>query len=196
MSALRELRWRTPLGALWARVATAADLAVHAPALARAYSDPANMRLLGHIGTLTVEDVLEHYARLDDEHGNGLLLFRDGALAGDADIRGVTMHGAELVGEFAFLIGAPKEQGKGLGTAFAIMVHTFAFRDAGLARLYASILPDNNASRRVFEKLGYHVDAGDHGIGDEGDVVMSIDAATFLHQHAAAVADIHLDLRD
>jgi RimJ/RimL family protein N-acetyltransferase len=82
------------------------------------------------------------------------LLFRDGALAGDADLRHIEAGHAE----FAILVAARAAQGRGLGTAFARMLHVFAFRTLGLERVYVTILPENLASLRMFDKLGYRRD--------------------------------------
>ena len=102
---------------------------------------------------------------------------------------------ADGAAEFAFLIASPGAQGKGLGTRFATMIHAFAFARLDLARMYASIVPANVASRRVFEKLGYALDgsAAARAFADEDeDVVMAIDRATFERMHAAALAQIVL----
>jgi RimJ/RimL family protein N-acetyltransferase len=62
--------------------------------------------------------------------------------------------------------------------------------------VYASIVPHNTASRRVFEKLGYAVDhsARARDFADEpGDVVMAIDRTTFEHAHAAVLPLIQIE---
>src|SRR5690606_15824176 len=115
------------------------------------------------------------------------------ALAGDGDLRDI----ADGAAEFAFLIASPAAQGKGLGTRFAVMIHAFAFLQLDLARVYASVVPDNVASRRVFEKLGYREDPSEaaRAYGDDGDVVLSIDRATFVAAHPAALAEIAIAVR-
>jgi len=161
---------------------TIEDVARHADALAAAYNEPRNSALLGNTQAMSRDDVIEHYtALLADAHP--FLLFHDGALAGDADIRGGN--------EFAFLIAAPSEQGKGLGTRFATMIHAFAFRELGLDVLYASVIPANVASKRVFEKLGYRV-VDEPERGDPGDVVLRVERTVFETQHAAALAEIRI----
>jgi RimJ/RimL family protein N-acetyltransferase len=123
------------------------------------------------------------------------LLYADGALAGDADLRGID-HGAA---EFAFLIGRPGAQGKGLGTRFAIMVHAFGFAPPplglGLERIYASVVPANAASLRVFAKLGYTEDqraSARRWADAPDDVVLGIDRATFVARHVDAVEAIEI----
>jgi RimJ/RimL family protein N-acetyltransferase len=85
-----------------------------------------------------------------------------------------------------------------VGTAIATMVHTFAFVELGLARVYASIIPRNTASRRVFEKLGYTLDDGPVARGfadDPEDVTMVIDRASFEQSHVQAMAEIDISVR-
>ena len=169
---------------------TAAEVAVAAPALAAAYNDPRNATLLGHTSELTAGDVVEHYARLAAAGAHGFLLYEHGVLAGDADLRDVE----DGTAEFAFLICAPSTQGKGLGTRFATMIHAFAFTTLGLARIYASVIPQNAASLRVFEKLGYVRDTTTDR-GDAGDIVLRADRECFVRDHAAALAAIRIAVR-
>ena len=170
---------------LTAIVPTTDELADHAAELAAAYNDPRNASLLGHTSFLSPADVITHYAALQPPHGYGFLLLRDGALAGDGDLRGI----ARGEGEFAFLVTDPNAQGKGLGTRFATMIHAFAFRDLRLDRIYATVIPANTASLRVFDKLGYIRDDGT-SYGDDGDVVLRVDRERFVQQHAKALAEI------
>jgi RimJ/RimL family protein N-acetyltransferase len=96
------------------------------------------------------------------------------------------------------MIGAPSAQGKGLGTRFATMIHAFGFQTIGLHHIYASIVPANTASRRVFDKLGYTLDDSPiaRGYADEpGDLVMSIDRPTFERVAGAALSQIAISSR-
>ena len=170
---------------LTAIVPTADELAGFAAELAAAYNDPRNATLLGHTSFLTSDDVVAHYAALQPPRGYGFLLLRDGALAGDGDLRGIDHDEAE----FAFLVTDPNAQGKGLGTRFATMVHAFAFTKLRLARVYATVIPENVASLRVFEKLGYVRDDGT-SYGDDGDIVLRIVRERFVELHAKALAEI------
>lgn len=178
---------------------TAAAIAAGAPALAAAYNDPRNAPLLGHTDELDADDVIDHYAEMADAGARQFHLLVDGALAGDADLRGL----ADGAAEFAFLIAAPAAQGQGLGTRFALMIHAFGFAPpplgAGLDTIYASVVPANVASRRVFDKLGYLADdsAVARGYADEpGDIVLAIDRATFVARHGDALATITIAPRD
>ena len=55
--------------------------------------------------------------------------------------------------ELGYWIGAPY-RGEGYGTAAAQEAVRFAFADAGLERVFALPLADNEGSRRVLEKAG------------------------------------------
>jgi RimJ/RimL family protein N-acetyltransferase len=191
-----RLTWATPAGALVALAPTPVEIARHAGALAAAYNDPRNAPLLGHGDPISPAEVAEHYAGLAARGDHGFLVFLDGALAGDADLRGVRREAGAA--EFAFLVAAVAAQGKGLGTRIATMLHAFAFARLGLDRVYASVVPANTATRRVFEKLGHRVDdsaAARAYADDPDDIVLVIDRATFARLHAPAMAEISIDLR-
>lgn len=176
-----RIDWRTELGELTALEPWPDEVALHAAALARGYNDPANSQLLGHPETFSAGEVVDHYEAMHEDGARTFLLFVDGQLVGDADLRGQR----EGAAEFAFIITAPGQQGKGLGTRFALMVHAFAFQELRLERVYASIVPHNTASRRVFDKLGYVQDESPtaRAYADEpGDVTLGIDRATFERQ--------------
>jgi RimJ/RimL family protein N-acetyltransferase len=125
--------------------------------------------------------------------GRPFLLFREDRFYGDGDLRGIEGGSAE----FAFLIASPDAQGKGLGTKFATMIHALGFERLGLTTIYATVVPQNVASRRVFEKLGYAEDTSPAARerGDAGDVVLSIDRAKFQTVAARALADIQIAVR-
>lgn len=195
-----ELEWSTAIGQLHAREPTPDEVLQHARALAIAYNEPRNAPLLGHTEALEQADVVEHYETLSARGGRLFLLFRDGAFCGDADLRGIVTSATEPgrgSAEFAFLIASPDAQGKGLGTRFATMVHAFAFARLGIDRMYASVIPRNVASRRVFEKLGYAIDdsAAAREFADDGDVTLSIERSRFLQLGAPVVAEIRIAAR-
>jgi RimJ/RimL family protein N-acetyltransferase len=191
---LYQITWATPAGQLVALEPRPDEVVRHAGALAAAYNDPHNAPLLGHTEDVDEDDVVAHYLDVGEAGGHNFLVFVDGALAADADLRKVGGGAAE----FAFMVATPAAQGKGLGTRIAMMVHAFGFRRLGLGRIYASIIPGNAASRRVFEKLGYQVDdsPGARAYADEpGDVTMGVDRATFEQAHAQALAEIGIAVR-
>ena len=205
MQPLCQIAWVTPAGRLVAIEPRPDEVARHARALAAAYNDPRNAPLLGHTDDVDEDDVVAHYSDVAEAGGHNFLVFverseteggdPDGfALAADADLRKVGGGAAE----FAFMVASPAAQGKGLGTRVALMIHAFGFRRLGLERIYASIIPGNAASRRVFEKLGYQVDASPaaRAYADEpDDVTMGIDRAAFEHSHAQAMAEIEISVR-
>jgi RimJ/RimL family protein N-acetyltransferase len=191
---LHQIAWSTAAGELLAIEPRADELAPHTGTLAAAYNDPRNAPLLGHTDDLDDEDVIDHHEDVTTTGGRYFLVFQDGALVADGDLRKVGGGAAE----FAFLVTSPAAQGKGLGTRIATMIHAFGFTRLGLERIYASIIPGNTASRRVFEKLGYHVDTSPAGraYADEpGDITMAIDRATFARLHAQAMAEIRIAVR-
>jgi RimJ/RimL family protein N-acetyltransferase len=135
---------------------TDAEVARAAPRLAAFYNDPHNRRLLANTVELSEADVIDFYGSCRASGGHPLLLWREGGLVGDADLRRVD-H-ARGTAEFAILIGDRPQQGRGLGTSFAVMAHAFAFATLHLQRLYIAIVADNAGSRRLFEKVGYEPD--------------------------------------
>jgi len=202
---LCQIAWVTPAGRLVAIEPRPDEVMRHAGALSAAYNDPRNAPLLGHTDDVDEDDVVGHYSDVAEAGGHNFLVFveqsetgggdPDGlALAADADLRKVGGGAAE----FAFMVASPAAQGKGLGTRVALMIHAFGFRRLRLERIYASIIPGNAASRRVFEKLGYQVDASPaaRAYADEpDDVTMGIDRAAFEHSHAQAMAEIEISVR-
>jgi RimJ/RimL family protein N-acetyltransferase len=189
-----RIDWASDAGQLAAFEPTPDEVATHADALATGYNEPRNAELMGHGELIGADEVVELYAEAAEDGVRSFLLFQAGEFAGDGDLRGIRDGAAE----FAFMIGAPSAQGKGLGTRFATMIHAFGFHTLHLHHIYASIVPHNTASRRVFDKLGYMIDdsAIARGYADEpGDVVMSIDRATFERVAGGALAQIRIALR-
>jgi RimJ/RimL family protein N-acetyltransferase len=186
--------WSTAAGELAALEPTLAEVAARAALLAAGYNEPRNAELMGHGDPIGELEVVDHYEAMLREGNRMFLLYRANQLVGDADLRGI----ANGTAEFAFMIAVPAEQGKGMGTAFALMLHAFAFEHLDLSRVYASVVPHNVASRRVFEKLGYVEDAGPEAraYADEpGDVTLAIDRDTFVQRHLAALRDIRISRR-
>lgn len=52
---------------------------------------------------------------------------------------------------------AASERGKGLGTLLIQMAVSYAGNLSGIRTLTAEVLPDNTASRRIFEKCGFYL---------------------------------------
>lgn len=189
-----RIDWKTPAGTLLALEPRLDEVAEHAAALAAAYNDPKNAPLMGHTDAISATEVVDHYEAMLDAGAHPFLLYLDGGFAGDADLRGVARGAAE----FAFLVAAPNAQGKGLGTRFAIMVHAFAFQVLGLSHVYASVIPANTASRRVFEKLGFTLDnspAARAFAEQDDDLTFGIDRVTFEGLHVGDLAEIRVGMR-
>lgn len=166
------------------------DVERYADVLVRAYNDPRNASLLGHVDEMDRDDVIEHYVDLADD-GRPFMLFDSGELVGDGDLRGIDRKVGAA--ELAFLIASPAAQGKGLGTRFALLITTFGFRVLDLTTIFASVAPQNVASLRVFEKLGFWLDdsAPARGFAEEpSDRVFAIDRATFDRLHSDTIAAI------
>lgn len=187
-----RIDWRTDAGALLAVEPTTAEITQHSLALSTGYNEPANAELMGHRSLISPGDVVDSYGESIAGGMRAFLLFVDGQFAGDGDLRNFRGNTAE----FAFMIAVPSAQGKGLGTRFATMIHALGFGRLELQRIYASVVPQNTASRRVFEKLGYTVDDSAEGrtYADEpGDVVLVLDRETFLRVND--VANIQIGAR-
>ncbi|HEY3803300.1 MAG TPA: GNAT family N-acetyltransferase [Kofleriaceae bacterium] len=192
MVARYRLSWTTPAGLVTAVEPTPDEIRAHAAELARGYNDPANASLMGHTAEISEDEVADSYAELIDDGGRAFLAFCDGAFVGDADLRGLHGGGAE----FAFMIGARHTQGKGLGTKLATMICKFGFETIGLATIYGSVVPENVASRRVFEKLGFVLDdspAAREFADEPGDLVMAIGRETF--RRLPGLDDIRIEAR-
>jgi RimJ/RimL family protein N-acetyltransferase len=95
---------------------------------------------------------LEHWA----EHGFGLWIFRDrmsGAFVGRGGLRHVVLDGRSEV-EVTYAL-ARDAWGKGFATEIARVSLDVGFRQLALRDIVAFALPDNLASRRVMEKVGF-----------------------------------------
>jgi len=184
-----RIEWRVGGMELVAIEPTQAELAEHAPALSAGYNHPANATLMGHTKDISPAEVVESYTESIAAGMRAFLLFVDGALAGDGDLRNFRGTTAE----FAFMIAAPTAQGKGLGTKFATMIHAFGFSRLSLVRVYASVVPENTASKRVFEKLGYTIDtsaAGREYAEEATDIVLSLEREMFTR-----INPVHTDIQ-
>lgn len=187
-----RIDWETPAGALLAIEPTPAEITAHSLALSGGYNDPANAELMGHANAISPGEVVDSYAESIAGGMRAFLLFVDGAFAGDGDLRNFRGTTAE----FAFMIALPAAQGKGLGTRFATMIHAFGFTRLELQRIYASVVPHNTASKRVFEKLGYRVDESPEAreYADEpGDIVLVLERTVFLRE--CEIAGIKIGVR-
>jgi len=198
-----EIRWND----LRAIEPTRAELMQYSAALAEGYNDPINAPLMGHTSIISPREVVESYEEAIANGMRAFMFFVGNAFAGDGDLRnprGTPGESSALrlgrckTAEFAFMIAMPAAQGKGLGTRFATMLHAFGFRELSLLRIYASVVPENTASRRVFEKLGYLVDDSREGRGyaeEPGDITLSLGREVFLERQRALLDEIQIGER-
>jgi RimJ/RimL family protein N-acetyltransferase len=170
---------------------TRPEIAKAAARLASFYNDPHNREMLAHDEDLSARDVIAHYGALEKEGAHAFFLELDGRLVGDADLRNVNRQRAEI----AILIGDRSVQGRGLGTRFGIMIHAVAFGPMKLRRTYASIIPSNAGSLRLFEKLGYRQDdtpIARRFADDPTDVTLSLDSDRFRDLHGSVAMRVRV----
>jgi RimJ/RimL family protein N-acetyltransferase len=197
MSSPRELfvaEWVTDRGRLELVEPTDEEVRTHADALAGHYNEPTNRALLTNTCDFTARDVVDQFAGMRARGCHPFLLTLDGSLVGDGDLRNVEERSAE----YAVMVGPRASQAKGLGTRFSVMVLALAFERLGLARVYASVRPENAGSLRMFEKVGYRVDASPAArryAEEADDVCVSIDREAFRRAHSVAIAGIRLEVR-
>jgi RimJ/RimL family protein N-acetyltransferase len=188
------VEWQTAGDRLRAFEPTREEIARFAPLLAAFYNDAYNRSMMANTVAMTTDEVVEHFEGLRHKGGRPFLLERDGALLGDADLRHITAQTAE----FAILVGRRPEQGKGIGTRFALLLHALAFRGLGLERIFVSIIPANLPSQRLFAKIGYVRDdspAARAFADDPTDLTLSMVRTTFEAAHIAALDEIRWSLR-
>lgn len=155
------------------------------------YNDEHNRAMLTHEEDMSAKEVVEYYTESCERGDRLFLLEQDGVLVGDADFRHFDAESAE----YAIMIGARNLQGRGLGRKFTTMLHAWAFRRLGLARVYVTILPANRPSLRLFEQLGYGPDSSPRArslIDEESDVTLSVDRAVFEAQHGAMMDNVRI----
>ena len=190
-----RVAWPSEGGLLVAIEPTTDEVRAASSELARAYNEPHNRAMIANTTDFTPGDVVEHFAAMRAEGARPFLLQRDGVLLGDADLRHIERGHAEL----ALLIASRASQGKGLGTRFALMLHAFAFRALAVERMYATIVPENAASLRVFTKLGHAPDASPEArafTDDPRDVAMSLARADFERAYGAMLAAVRWEARE
>lgn len=183
------LTWKRDGVVLSAREPDEAEVKRYAPLLSSWYNEEYNQSMMTNLEPLSPEDVCQLYQDMRSEGGRPFLLFRDDTLMGDADFRHIEEHRAE----FAIMVGSRAAQGQGLGTAFSILLHSFAFRELALREVYLTIIPENQAGRRCYEKVGYRCDESPMArsyAGSEDEISMVITQEAFLRQHGAVLGDI------
>ena len=175
---------------------TADEVRDAAAALAAFYNDPYNRRMMANTMALSPDDVVASFAELRAEGGRPFLLYVGERLVGDGDLRHLSVRAG--AGEVAVLVGDRANQGRGFGTRLTTLLHAFGFQVLGLERIYASILPANEPSLRLFAKLGHAPDASEAArlFADEpGDVTLSVARPTFESATRGLLADVRLKTR-
>ncbi|HEY8925593.1 MAG TPA: GNAT family N-acetyltransferase [Polyangia bacterium] len=197
MGAAGEVRWsaehRHRGETLRAIEPTLDEVVAAAPALASFYNDPYNRRMMANTISMSTEEVVASFADLRAGGGRPFLLYAGERLVGDGDLRhlGVSAGAAEV----AVLVGDRAVQGRGLGTRFTALLHAFGFQVLGLERIYASILPGNEPSLRLFARLGHAPDASEaaRAFTDEpGDVTLSVSRPIFESAARDLLEDVRL----
>jgi RimJ/RimL family protein N-acetyltransferase len=121
------------------------------------HRDPAVMAMIGGVRSdertrAYLAANIEHWR----EHGFGLWIFRDPAtraFVGRGGLRHIVLEGQSEV-EVAYAL-ARDAWGKGYATEIARASLDVGFRLLGLQDIVAFALPENQASRRVMEKVGF-----------------------------------------
>jgi RimJ/RimL family protein N-acetyltransferase len=183
------LAWTHAQGQLLVVRPTPAQITGHAPQLAAFFNEDYNRRMMGNTVALTPAEVVEHYTDLLAEGGCPFFLFLDDHLVGDADFRQVR----DGYAEFTIAIGPRSAQGKGLGHAFALLTHAFAFARLPLDTIVVAILPHNLPSLRLFQGLGYRPDdrpAARAYAEADSEIILSLHREDFTRQHAETLAQL------
>lgn len=89
---------------------------------------------------------------VESEDSHIFLVCHEGAPVGSASIKGIDREGRKA--ELSYWI-APDEQGKGYATEAADLCLTHAFDELGLHKVWARTVGDNEASKKVLEKLDF-----------------------------------------
>lgn len=129
-----------------------------APFLQATLDDPAVRRHLTRYQPLTEADErewIDQFAGLDGE-GTHLLIVADGDPAG---VVGLTpLDGQSITAEIGLFMAKPF-WGQGYGTAASRLATDYAFDERRYHRLVAKVYGTNEASKRIWEKLGYRHEA-------------------------------------
>lgn len=124
--------------------------------LAELRSDADVMRYIGSAGAVPLEQTrerLDRYLACWATHGLGMFSVRedvDGSPVGWAGLQ--PLEGTEEI-EVGYAFGPPA-WGRGFATEAARAVVRWGFEERSLARIVAVAYPENDASRRVMDKLG------------------------------------------
>ena len=109
----------------------------------------------GHISTPTFSDVYRQ-SRRSAKNGNAFMfaIVVDGDLVGQITL-GNVIWGSLREGYIGYWIDQ-KHAGRGIMTTSLALLTEYSLKEAGLHRIEVSIRPENHASLRVVEKLGFN----------------------------------------
>ncbi len=133
---------------------------------------------------VTTPEGIEHWMR-DLGEGRTVTVFAEegGKLLGYSSLHHGQTRWTRHLGEIRLLM-APDQRGRGVGRLLAREVFSIA-QDSGLRRLVARVASGQKSARRLFEGLGFHMEAllADWVIDRQGHtedlVMMSYDVAGF-----------------
>lgn len=116
-------------------------------------SDPANYRNFLDPRPITLESHMAWFARYmeDTTRYDFLVEDGDGKAVGTCGLSNIDADSCEI----SYMVGAAEARGKGYATEAVRALTEVAFRELGVSRVDARILPHNEASVRVVSKCGY-----------------------------------------
>jgi RimJ/RimL family protein N-acetyltransferase len=124
------------------------------------WGDPAVTALIDARGTLTPQQVAAKLcAEIDSEHSDGVQYWavfdgRSGDFVGCGGLRRWIYTPDERNFELGFHL-VKRCWGRGLAREAALAVLDYGWRNMGLTKVYAGHHPDNRASQRILERLGF-----------------------------------------
>ena len=120
-------------------------------------NDPAVRAGLLYRPPLNLVQEREYFEEVISDDGSvNLLVCVDGEPAGTIGLEEIDdVNGSAEIGLFL----AESHWGRGVGTEAARLLTDFGFRERRLHRIYARVRADNEASARIWEKLGYRHEA-------------------------------------
>lgn len=124
-----------------------------AEAIVRWRADPANYRNFLDARPITLESHLRWFSSYleDPTRFDFLIEDADGSPLGTCGLSNVKGESCEI----SYMIGAAEARGKGYATEAVRALTEVAFRELGVERVIARVLPHNAPSARVVEKCGY-----------------------------------------
>lgn len=140
------------------RVALVAPSLGDLDALSAMWSDPETMRYIGSGAVWTRDDVAARLERAAKTHAQTGMAFwtaierEQGAVIGQGGVVPIAFNGDEI--ELGYRLGR-EHWGRGFASEIAKLSADHAIGALGQSRLVAVAYPENRASRRVLEKIGF-----------------------------------------